>query len=197
MTFASRVAGLIRRTGGGSTATLRLRHTLANSVQGKVISALFLVGAHPAGVLSLTADAQALTGVIYKGVQFTVAGSATIYTASSRARAASGQIVITFTPALAANALDNATVTIVQPYGETTWDAAKAGESAENTEGGSGDSAARGVRLALAVGDNAGVDIPVGALCTYSGRGYRVEKASSPGLDTPAFWHVDLGEMRA
>ena len=180
---------------GEREVLIRLRHTLANSAAGAVLSALSLVGAHSAGAVALLCDAPALTGAAVKGMQVTV--GAVLYTVTASARAAGRQITLSISPPLAAGAADNAAVTIAQPYGDTTWASARVAAAAEESESGEGQAVVSGLRLRLAIGDNQGVRIPVGAVALYRGQTLRVERAELLGAGQDAAWRVDLGEGRS
>lgn len=101
--------------GSGARLPLKRLNTLKPEAQ-------TLVGAHSAGVTSLTATATQLRGRAVKGSTFTVAGVTGTYAASADASAGvNNQVTVTFTPALAGPALNGAAVTWSQPYAEHSF----------------------------------------------------------------------------
>jgi hypothetical protein len=81
--------------------------------RGSITSAGIAVkGATTAGATSIVLDGWTVaTGTIYEGYQFTIAGDATVYTTTADAVKAGSEVTVSFTPALAANAANDAVVT--------------------------------------------------------------------------------------
>jgi len=120
--FRDSASRLVRHFGGGGTAALRRSHTLRNSQTGTAIAALAVAGARLAGAATITLDATKLVGKIPAGLRFTIAGDATVYETTAAVEASGGALAnVPITPVLAADAADDAAVTIVRPYGEWTF----------------------------------------------------------------------------
>ncbi len=87
--------------------------TLADGAGGN-LDTLRVLTAHLAGVTTMTMDTSdgVLTGVLQPGSTFTIAGNATVYKVTKQATASSNSITVNFWPALAANAADDAAVTM-------------------------------------------------------------------------------------
>ncbi len=131
MTLAQRQASSVRRLaarfGGGAVATVRRANTLKDENAGTVVSTLAVDGTTAAGQASINLDATRVTGTLVQGATFTIAGNATTYTVAADVTASSNALAgVTFTPVLAAEAADDAAVTITQAYGDTDYPASRA-----------------------------------------------------------------------
>ncbi len=124
MSIETRMAGsvdrLARHFGGQTQVTLRRQLGLSDpSTSGP--PTLAVDGTTALGSGTITLDASGMRGWMYAGVKFTIAGDATVYTVSTDLEAASNALTgLAFTPVLAAEAADDAVVTLTQEYGETT-----------------------------------------------------------------------------
>lgn len=127
---------LVRRFGGGATATISRPNSLVNRLTGQAYAALAVDGTTSAGAGTITLDAVNLKGVMRKGTTYTIAGDATVYTTSADVTAASGALTgVTFTPVLAAEASDDAVVTITQNGGSYSYVCAVKGFREEDING--------------------------------------------------------------
>lgn len=116
------LARRIAHGGDAAACTLRRRHTLQASGSGNL--ALKVRGAVLAGASAVDLDLNgpALVGTLPAGIKFTIAGDATVYTVAATAQAAANILTaVSFTPALAANAANDAAVTITQAYGDQVY----------------------------------------------------------------------------
>lgn len=106
---------IIREYGGGQTKTLRKVNT--------ALVGFSVMGAVAGGATQLIADiaAGAQIGKIVKGSTFTVAGVSGTYTVAVQVESTTNAITITYTPALAGPAADNAAITWTQRYADWTY----------------------------------------------------------------------------
>lgn len=118
MTYERRARGAARRQGRryggrGSTAVVVRRNALRAGTVG--LTALAVRGAHAAGASSINLDAPSVRGRLKKGMTFTIAGDGTTYTVTGNFTAAANRLDgVTFSPVLAANAADDAAVTVAE-----------------------------------------------------------------------------------
>lgn len=120
MSLALRQRASLRRLavrfGGTATATVRRHHTLHDAQDGSEISTLAVNGTASAGATTINLDtAPRLHGSLPQGITFTIAGDGTTYTVASRVNAASNALAsVAISPALAAEAADDAVVTVAE-----------------------------------------------------------------------------------
>lgn len=104
---------LVRRFGAGGEVTVRRHHTLTNPSTGAALATLAVNGTTALGAAVIDLDATAVQGKLVAGITFTIAGDATTYTVAADSTAASNALAsVTFTPVLAAEAADDAAVTV-------------------------------------------------------------------------------------
>lgn len=115
--IATQLAAVIRAI--GQMVTLRKTTSVfdptsgVNAVNPASTSALMVMGAASAGATTINLDAAAVTGRLIAGDSFTIAGDATVYSLDAAVNANANAFAgVTFTPALALAAADNAAVTV-------------------------------------------------------------------------------------
>lgn len=110
---------VIGHFGDRQTVTLRRRHTLMDHATGAILAALLVNGGQSSGAAVINLRAAKLQGRIVKGVQFQIAGDATVYTVGGPVEASSNALAaVQISPVLAQNAADGAVVTITRAYGD-------------------------------------------------------------------------------
>lgn len=108
---------LVRHFGEGHQITLRRIHSLKDPQTGKAVATLDVKGTVAIGGSTIDLDKTYLEGELKSGIQFTVAGDATVYETTNAIRASLNVLTgVTFTPVLVAEATDNAVVTISNPF---------------------------------------------------------------------------------
>ncbi len=115
--IATQLAAVIRAI--GQMVTLRKTTSAfdptsgVNAVNPASTSALRVMGAASAGATTINLDAAAVTGRLKAGDTFTIVGDATVYTLDGAVNANGNAFAgVTFTPALALAAADDAAVTL-------------------------------------------------------------------------------------
>ena len=115
--IATQLAAVIRAI--GQMVTLRKTTSVfdpttgVNAANPASTSALMVMGAASGGATTINLDAAAVTGRLVAGDTFTIAGDATVYTLDGAVNASANAFAgVTFTPALALAAADNAAVTV-------------------------------------------------------------------------------------
>lgn len=111
-------ARLARRFGGSARATIRRPHSLKDRQKGTV--ALKIDGTVAAGGSTVVLDsAGKLSGFVPAGVRLKIGADATVYETTADATvAATGKLTLSLTPVLAAEATDDAAVTVTRAYAE-------------------------------------------------------------------------------
>lgn len=117
MTIQARMQGSYHRLashfGGGSTVTIRRPHTLRNEADGAQLTVLAVNGTTALGASSIDLDSPNLVGTLPADITFLIAGDSTTYTVQIDKIAASDALTgVSFLPVLAAEAADDAVVTI-------------------------------------------------------------------------------------
>lgn len=127
----------VRHFGRGLTLTLRRRSSLRHRTSGTAISALTVATAALAGATALDLEAALLKGELVVGAKFTIAGDATVYTATTTNDAGlDGKLqAVGISPALAQNAALGAAVTVTQSWSDETYPAARASLDEELLDG--------------------------------------------------------------
>ena len=133
MTYAARAQASIHRLSqhfsDNATLTLRRNHTLVNQRSGAAVTTLAVRGLTSAGASLINLDGPNLKGVLPVGITYTIAGDGTTYTvatANVRADQDTGRLdSVAFTPVLAAEAADDAVVTLATDYKEYTFACAR------------------------------------------------------------------------
>lgn len=131
MTFAARAERtadrLVRHFGNESTLTVRRSgEALTDPATGGVVSALAVRGTASVGAALITLDANSVFGTIGQGWKFNVAGDGTDYVVQADNTAAANIFTdVSILPVLAAEAADDAVVTITQRYGEWSYPAVR------------------------------------------------------------------------
>lgn len=118
MSFADEVFSELSRHGRSATYRRITQSAGAPSPNSKqnppdVTGSLTVQATVNAGQSSIVATAPSLRGRFAAGDQFTVAGNATVYTISADAIAANNQATLSFTPALATQAVSSTALTFV------------------------------------------------------------------------------------
>jgi hypothetical protein len=131
MTYATRATGsidrLARHFGAGDSITVRRSHSLTDPAAGN-ITTLAVNGLTAQGESSIDLDATRLEGTLPAGITFTIAGDGTTYTVASDVTAASNALSsVSFTPVLAAEAADDAVVTLATTFKDYTFLKSKRG----------------------------------------------------------------------
>lgn len=111
----------IRRFGDGLEITLRERSTLRTSTTGTPTNALTLAQAALAGDSEVVAESTNLAGALPAGAVVTVGAVTYTLTAAAQADREAGTLTLDLTPVLTANLSAGASLTISQPYADTTY----------------------------------------------------------------------------
>lgn len=187
----------IRHFGGGATCTLMRLVKLQKNGTADIL--LEVNGAQLAGAATLSLKLAGLRtgGSVPKGAKFTIAGNATEYTLSAAASVTTiGQIAVSITPVLAANAADGADITWTQPYG--SWTPTFSRDSRQLVEASEG--AGTGVAETINLEALDGMPEPMpGDLIQFSSTNRKAVlgvRAVNPG-SVVGRYVVDLGEVRA
>jgi hypothetical protein len=147
-----------------------------------------------AGASSITIDAPFAFGRLVAGDTFTIAGNATIYTVAAPVTASSGTFTgVTFAPALAANAAEDAAVTFIFAR-DYSVRAAIANYSASEVAGGVQVGDRRVVVLESALDDAGMSDTPKATdKVTFEGRQFTVINAAAVyGDGVPVAWDLQV-----
>lgn len=111
--MGARIAGLVDRFGDGGTLTFSRESTLHVDDSGglaPLVNATVAAG----GSTIVLDQAEKLRGELVSGSTFTIDGDGTTYTTTADAKATkAGLLSVSFTPVLAAEATENAAVTLV------------------------------------------------------------------------------------
>lgn len=86
------------------------------------MSTLAVDGTTAVGASSITLDGATVIGTLPIGITFTIAGDATVYTTTNAVDASSNSLAaVTFSPVLAAEAADDAVVTLTAEFATYTF----------------------------------------------------------------------------
>lgn len=132
----SMVGRQIRRFGDGLQITLRERSTLRTSTTGTPTNALTLAQAALIGESEIVAESTSLAGALPAGAVVTVGAVTYTLTAAAQADREAGTLTLDVTPVLAANLSAGTSLTVSQPYFDTTYHAMRSrADQREATDG--------------------------------------------------------------